>query len=142
MLQAPALVTVMVAGSDGDYNEKEVERGLDVTWWKKFHSRPDLDGFYEEVGQRYQSDIALLRRDLPKDVNERYRIISERLQQLNPILYKLEKPLAEQYYASLQELAKQVAEANGGVLGYLSVGYNESKVITLPMIDDPRTFRV
>lgn len=141
-LKAPALVTVMVAGSDGDYNEHEIDKALDITFWKKEHARPDLRDFYREVRPRMQNDVRQLKRDLPKDTNERYRYISEQLQQLNPILYKLEKPLAEQFYASLRELARHVAEASGGVLGYLSIGYNESKVITLPMVDDPRTYRV
>jgi hypothetical protein len=142
LLQAPALVTIMVAGSDGQYDDDEIEKGLEITFWKKNHARPDLQDFYREVRPRFRPDIELLRRDLPKDTNERYRVISERLQHLNPILYKLDKPIAEQYYASLRELARHVAESSGGVLGYLSVGYNESKVITLPMIDDPRTNRV
>ena len=132
----------MVAGSDGDYDDNELDKALDIAFWKKINARPDLRSFYDEVRPRMKNDVMQLRRDLPRDTNERYRTISERLQQLNPILHKLEKPLAEQYYASLRELARHVAEASGGVLGYLSVGYNESKVITLPMIDDPRTFRV
>lgn len=142
LLQAPALVTVMVAGADGKYRDDEINQALEVTKWKKIHARPDLLQFYDQVRQRFKSDVALFMRELPRDINERYRLISERLQQLNPILYKLDKPWAEQYYASLRELAQQVADGSGGVLGYLSVGYNESKVISLPMIDDPSTNRV
>ncbi|EMR01140.1 hypothetical protein [Cesiribacter andamanensis] len=142
LLQAPALVTMLVAGSDGDYKENEIARGIDITRWKKIHARPDLLQYYDQVRPRYQSDIDQLRKQLPRDINERYRYLSDQLKQLNPILFKLHKPLAEQIYASLRELAQQVAEASGGVFGYLSIGYNESKVITLPMIDDPRTYRV
>lgn len=141
MYQAPALVTIMVAGSDGQYDQQEIEKGFDITQWKKINARPDLLPFYDEVRPRFSADLKQLKKDLPKDINERYRAISERLQALNPVLYKLEKPFAEQFYASLQELARHVAESSGGVLGYLSVGYNESKIITLPMIDDPRTHR-
>ena len=141
MLKAPALVTIMVAGSDGDYDQQEVERGFDITQWKKINARPDLLPYYDEVRPRFQADMKQLKRDLPKDTNERYRVISEHLQKLNPILYKLDKVFAQQFYASIQELARHVAESSGGVLGYLSIGYNESKVIDLPMIDDPRTHR-
>lgn len=140
--KAPALVTMLVAGSDGDFNEKEIDKALDITFWKKQHARPDLQDFYRDVRQHMAADIEQLKRDTPRDINERYRYLSDRLQELNPILHKLDKPLAEQYYASLRELAKHTAEASGGVLGFLSIGYNESKVITLPMVDDPRTYRV
>ncbi len=142
LLKAPSLVTMMVAGSDGEYNEREIDKAMDVTFWKKLHARPDLQELYDEVRKRFPEDIIQLKRDLPKDTNERYRFLTDRLAKLNPIMYQLDKPLAEQFYASLRELARQVAEASGGVLGYLSIGYNESKVITLPMIDDPRTYRV
>lgn len=142
LLKAPALVTVMVAGSDGDYDTNEIDKGLDIAWWKKDHARPDLQDLYARVRPRFVKDVQQLRRDLPRDINERYRAISEQLQQLNPILRKLDKPIAEQYYASIRELARHVASASGGFLGYLAIGYNESKVITLPMIDDPRTHRV
>jgi hypothetical protein len=142
LLKAPALVTMLVAGSDGDFNQKEIDKALDITFWKKQHARPDLHAYYREVRSRMEGDVQQLKRDLPKDTNERYRYLSNQLQDLNPILHKLEKPLAEQYYASLRELAQHTAEASGGVLGFLSIGYNESKVITLPMIDDPRTYRV
>jgi hypothetical protein len=142
LLRAPAMVTVLVAGSDGDFKENEIERGIDITDWKRIHARPDLMGYYDQVRPRFRQDISQLRQQLPKDINERYRLLSDQLKQLNPILYKLDQPIAEQLYASLRELAQHVAEASGGVLGYFSVGYNESKVITLPMIDDPRIYRV
>ncbi|MFT5642306.1 MAG: hypothetical protein ACI9A7_002415, partial [Cyclobacteriaceae bacterium] len=37
----------------------------------------------------------------------------------------------------LKELAKKIAEASGGLLGYLSVSYEESKMIELKAITDP-----
>lgn len=142
LLKAPALVTVLVAGVDGDYNKREIDNALELAFWKKIHARPDLQNYYDYVRPRIASDISKLMQELPADTQERYTILSDELATLNPILQQLQKPIAEQLYASLRELARHTARVNGGVLGYLSIGYNESKVITLPMINDPRTYRV
>ncbi len=142
LLKTPALITVLVAGSDGDYNNKEIDRAQDVTFWKKIHARPDLQGYYDQVRPRISADIDKLTKEMPGSVNDRFNSLSSELEKLNPVLQKLDHRLAEQLYASWRELAKQTAEISGGVLGYLSIGYNESKVITLPMVNDPRTYRV
>ena len=59
---------------------------------------------------------------------------------MNEILIKLDKTLAIKFYESLKDFAKKIAEASGGVLGYMSIGYEESKLIQLKMIKDPNTF--
>ncbi|MEM6829901.1 MAG: hypothetical protein AAF551_05250, partial [Bacteroidota bacterium] len=59
------------------------------------------------------------------------------LRKLNFILPKIDNNFAVKFYASLKELAKKIAEASGGVLGYLSVGYEEAKLMELKMLKDP-----
>lgn len=142
LLKAPALVAVLVAGVDGEYNKREIENALELAFWKRIHARPDLQNYFDHVRPRIASDINGLMQELPSDTQERYTLLSNELEKLNPILQQMQQPIAEQLYASLRELARHTARVNGGILGYLSIGYNESKVITLPMINDPRTYRV
>ena len=59
------------------------------------------------------------------------------LEKLNEILPKLPKEFAVDYYWSLRSLAKKIASASGGLLGYMAVGYEESKLIGLDMIHAP-----
>lgn len=143
VMDAPALITAMVAASDKEIDSNEVERGLDLMKWKQFRARPDLLEYYQEVSRQFPQRLdSLLKKDLPGDEENRNREIEERLKKLNTVLPKMDKDFADQLYASYRELAKRVAEASGGVLGYLSISFNEAKLIKLPMIDDPRNYNV
>ena len=143
VMDAPALITAMVAASDKKIDGKEVERGLDLMKWKQFHARPDLLAYYQEVSRQFPQRLdAILNKELPTDEEKRNQQIEEKLGKLNSIFPKFDKDFAEQLYASYRELAKRVAEASGGVLGYLSINFNEAKLIKLSMIDDPRNYKV
>ncbi|MCB0634110.1 MAG: hypothetical protein KDD15_30475, partial [Lewinella sp.] len=72
--------------------------------------------------------------ELPNEVEERKQAISQKLARLNTILPKLDHFYARLYYNSLKSFADHVAHASGGVMGWLSVGFEEYKVIDLPMI--------
>jgi hypothetical protein len=52
-------------------------------------------------------------------------------------LKKVDRNWAVQFVESMKDIAKKVAEAAGGVFGYLSIGYEESKLIDLKMIKVP-----
>lgn len=142
VMDAPSLITVWIAGSDEDMDKREIERGLDLMKWKKIRSRPDLEVYYREVSAQFPSRLNAILNELPQEKNQRDAMVEEQLARLNTIFPKFSREFAEQLYASYLELAKGVAEASGGVLGYLSVNKDESKRIMLPMIDDPRTYNV
>lgn len=139
---APALVTALIAGTDKDIDTKEVDRSLDLMKWKNFRARPDLLDYYQEVSADFPDRLDRILREMPERKEDRNPWIESRLGKLNTILPKIEKELAEQLYASYRELARHIAEASGGFLGYLSVNFEESRLIKLPMIDDPREYRV
>lgn len=143
VMNVPALIALLVAGTDKDIDQKEIDRALELMKWRKFHARPDLMDYYKEVSKNFHADVGRLVDELkPKEVEERRNILSDELKRLNGIFPKFDKEFAEQLYKSYRELAKGVAEASGGFLGYLSVNFEESKLIKLPMIDDPRTYNV
>lgn len=142
VMDAPALITALIAGTDKDIDGKEVDRGLDLMKWKSFRARPDLLDYYQEVSKRFPDRLDQILRDLPDKKEDRNPWIETRLAKLNTIWRKLDREFAEQLYASYRELARHIAEASGGILGYLSVNFEESRLIKLPMIDDPREYRV
>ena len=140
---APALITLLIAATHKNLNRDGLDKGLDLMKWKKIHARPDLAEYYKEVSTDFYVRLDAVKAQLPlENKDERMKVITERLRKLNAILPKFEQKFAEQLYKSYQELAKGVAEASGGFLGYLSVDYDESKLVSLPMIDDPRTYNV
>lgn len=141
-MDAPALITIWIAGSDDNMDQREIERGLDLMKWKKFRARPDLLAYYQEVSNNFPARLDAILRELPQEKKERDAVVEQNLAQLNTIFPKFNREFAEQLYASYCEIAKGVAESSGGFLGYLSVNMDESKRIMLPMIDDPRTYNV
>ena len=76
-------------------------------------------------------------KELPKTAVESNPIIIRYLKKLNRIIVKLDKSFAINYYGSLKDMAKKVAEASGGIMGYLTVSYEEAKLLELNMIKDP-----
>lgn len=142
VMDVPALITIWIAGSDENIDQREMERGLDLMKWKKSRSRPDLHTYYQEVSNNFPGRLDAILRELPKEKKERDAVIEQNLARLNTIFPKFNREFAEQLYASYCEFAKNVAEASGGFLGYLSVNMDESKRIMLPMVDDPRTYNV
>lgn len=135
LLDAVPYITILVAGADGEIDTKEVEWGERITKIRSFSYEEDLRPFYKKVGQNYDERLHELIDRLPKDKDKRNQIISDELSKLNKILPKLDHFYARLYYQSLKSFADHVAHSSGGVMGWLSVGFEEYKVIDLHMID-------
>ena len=74
--------------------------------------------------------------ELPSGTEARISAITSELRKLNFILQKVDKNFAIKLIASLKDLAKKIAEASGGVLGYLSVSYEEARLMELKMLKE------
>ena len=134
----PVLVAILVAGADGKIDKSEMKEAISISKLKKKRARKDLIDYYQQVGQDFEDKLMVGINKYPADPHERQKLITEELKQLNSILPKLDKKFALKYYESLKDFAKRIAEASGGILGYMSIGYEESKLIELKMIKDPR----
>ncbi len=104
---------------------------------KQSRAREQLVDYYKLVGESFESKFNKLIDELPESAEERNKVLTAELRKLNFILPKMDKNFGVKLHASLKELAKKIAEASGGVLGYLSVSYEESKLIELQMIKEP-----
>ena len=135
MLKAPLLVCILVAGADNEIDNKEIKGAIHLA--KSAKAKPNLAEFYTTAVEDFEDKLKITLQGLPSDMTERNIIIIEELSKLNPILQKIGKVFAKDYYLSLTYIAKQIAESSGGLLGMKSVGDEESKFIRLPMIIDP-----
>lgn len=134
----PVLVAILVAGADGKIDKSEMREAISISKLKKKRARKDLIEYYQQVGEDFEDKLMVGINKYPSDPGERQQVISEELKSVNKILPKLDKKFALKYYESLKDFAKRIAEASGGILGYMSIGYEESKLIELKMIKDPR----
>ncbi len=137
MLAVPILVTILIAGADGQIDKSEVREAISLAKLKQKKARPDLIDYYREVGTDFEDKLKVMIQQFPGDAQERNPLIIEELSKLNSILPKLGDNFAIEFYASIKDLAKKIAESSGGILGYMAVGYEESKLIELKMINNP-----
>ncbi len=137
MYSLPIYVAVLIAGADGKIDAVEVKRAVSLSDIKKLKARKDLLDYYNHVNTDYEDKIKMTIANLPVGQKEREKILIDHLMSVNEVLKKIDKPFAIKLYASLKEIAKHIAEASGGVFGYMSVGYEESRLIDLKMIKDP-----
>ncbi len=138
LLKAPAYVAILIGGADGKIDKKEHEEAINILKIKQSKAREQLLEYFNEVGKTFEKDFIDLVDELPDDVAERTREITSELKKLNIIFPKIDKAFSIKLYASLKELAKRIAEASGGVLGYLSVSFEESQLVDLKMIHEPK----
>ena len=140
LYSTPVLVAILVAGADGKIDKAEMKEAISISKLKKKKARKDLIEYYTLVGEDFEDKMKVGINKYPHGHEERQKMITEELKQLNKILPKLDKKFAVKYYESLKDFAKRIAEASGGILGYMSIGYEESKLIELKMIKDPKTY--
>ncbi len=135
VMDAVALVTLLVAGADGKIDARETEWASKLTKIRGYKEKVELKPLYREIGETFEDTLNDYLEKLPDDLTEMQRLISEKLAKLNTILPKIDSWYAQLYYESLLSFAKHVAEASGGILGFMSIDAKEKQIISLPMID-------
>jgi hypothetical protein len=137
MYKAPVLVTILIAGADDTIDHAEIKEASELAKIKQAKENEVLKDYYAEISDSFERDLKSHINMLPKDTVARNKAIVSELSKLNDILPRLDKRFAVNFYTHLKDLAKKIAEASGGVLGYMAVGKEESEFIELGMIKDP-----
>lgn len=137
MFSLPVYVAVLIAGADGEIDNKEVKKAVNLAHSKLTHARRDLIPYYNEANAHFEDKLKMAIANLPSGTKERQKVITDKLKESSSCFDKLPKKFAVELYSSLKEMAKQIAEASGGVFGYMAIDYEESKLIDLKMIKDP-----
>ena len=137
VLDAPVYVAILIAGADGSIDKSERKEAIATARAKQSRSREQLADYFQVVGERFEDRFNTLLDELPEDGKTREESIIKELRKLNFIFPKIDKNFTIKLYASLKDLAKKIAEASGGLLGYMSVSYEEAKLGELKMIKDP-----
>jgi len=137
MLSLPVYVAVLIAGADGEIDNREVSKALNLANDKLKNARKELMSYYAEANENFEDKFKMAIANLPSGTAERQKVLVSKLKESNEVFAKLSKKYAVSLYASLKEIAKKIAEASGGVFGYMAIDFEESKLIELKMIKDP-----
>ncbi|MBX2893857.1 MAG: hypothetical protein KF763_00330 [Cyclobacteriaceae bacterium] len=138
--KAPVLVSILIAGADGKIDNKEISRAISLTDEKQKRTRSNLMDFYTEVSTDFEDKIKIVIQSFPSQVDIRTTKISALLAQLEPVFKKLNQQIAKELYDSLREIATEIAQSSGGVLGMKTIGEEEALLINLPMVKDPAMY--
>ena len=133
----PAMVTILIAGADEQISKSELKEAINLTKIRQSKARKELLGYYQDIAPDFEKSLNQLLNSYPKEAEVRSKQVIEDIERLNDILKKVDKNWAHQFVDSMKDIAKRVAESAGGVFGYLSIGYEESKLIDLKMIKVP-----
>lgn len=140
LYDAPVMITLLIAGADDDFDQKEKDKAVELAKFKKLNpDQPLIHEYYRVVELRFEERLHHWMQEYPRLAEIRNPIIAKQLEQLNPILELLSYDLRSGLYKSFVNWARQVAEASGGVLGYFSVGTEEKAWVELPMLKNPVT---
>lgn len=134
LTDAISLITILIAGADGDVNKSELDWATKITNIRSYALPEDLNGFYGDVGIDFTERLDHYTHVTSNAVTVRMGEISDKLAKLNPTLAKLPPVLGATLYNSYKSFAKHVAKSSGGFLGFFSVGSEEDKWISLPML--------
>lgn len=134
LVQAPALITILVGGADGELDHQE------LVWTERLlrtrtYSKPNLiNDYYRVVAEGFRQKIERLLAELPVETETRNLQIAEKLGALNPILAQLEIHLAASLYKSFVSLAQETAKSSGGFLRIGAISAAEYQWVKLPML--------
>ncbi|MEZ4776834.1 MAG: hypothetical protein R3D00_26905 [Bacteroidia bacterium] len=131
LTNAPALITVLIAGADNDISKKETDWAGKLVHYRTFTSEPKLQNYYEAVKEGFESSLDALIDGWNENSEA---LITGELAGVNSILPKIDPEYATLLKESWRSLAQKVAEASGGLLGFGSVDEAEKRLVSLPMI--------
>ncbi len=135
LINSISLITVLIAGADGDIDPKETEWAEKVTSIRSYSLPDGLKDFYQDVGTDFQERLDLFIDRYEGDTENRNRKISEVLAGLNLVFPKIKnREVAVSLYESLVSFAEHVAKASGGFLNWGAINSQEKKLISLSMI--------
>jgi len=135
LVDAIPMITALIAGADGNIDSEEKEWASKIMKIRGYQHPPALEGYYELVGAEFEGRLDELISTLPSGTDERNKMISEELAQLNDILPKMAPLHGAHFYHSFVTFAEHVAKASGGFLGFGSISRAEGKFVGLPMIN-------
>jgi hypothetical protein len=134
LVEAPALITVLIGASDGELDREERVWSERLLRSRTYNKPKSLNNYYRVVAEGFWARVQGALAHLPADVHARNEEISKRLSTLNPVLAKLDPHLAANLYKGFLGLAHETAEASGGFLRIGAIGAEEAKWIHLPML--------
>lgn len=135
IIRIPVLVSALIAGADMDVDQRETELAQKVMHYRQFSSDPTLHTYYEAAAESFEESLNSLIASFGGNAEKMVEDLKVEIAKINPTLSKVDPEYAGQLVSSWRSLARRVAEATGGLLGFMSIDAAEKELISLPMIE-------
>lgn len=132
--EAIPLITILIAGADGNIDSKETSWAKKITKVRTYASNEEFHDYYTEIVQDFTEKLENLIQELPGNVEARNSALSERLANLNAIFAKLDPRIAAHLYEDFRSFATHVARSSGGFLKFFAMSAAEARWAKLPML--------
>jgi hypothetical protein len=136
MLKAPVLVAILIAGADGQIDDKEIREAISYARQKR-EAGGLMTEYFKEVFHDFEDKLKITLQGYPHETTQRMPLLIDELTSVGAVLNRIDKAFAKNVYDTLIEIAVKVATSSGGILGMKKVSAEEAKYINLPMIKDP-----
>jgi hypothetical protein len=134
LIAAPINITALIGGADGKIDREE-RNWTEYLMRARTYSQPHLiQEYYRVASESFLEKLDKAMAELPTEVEARSAILAGKVEDLNPILAKLDNELAATLYKSYLILAKETAKASGGFLRIGAVSAAEHQWVSLPML--------
>ena len=126
LLKAPALVSILAAGTDHKMDNREKADAIEMSHLRTFTSDPLLRPYYREVEKVFKSELEkLIGLHIP--LNEFSKIaIKDEIEEINKLLGKMDREFAKTLKKSLNSYAKHVHDSDRNVIEYFILPLNIS----------------
>lgn len=134
----PYNVALLIASADGFIDESEIRKAISVIRFQASYSADaELTEYFEEINHDAEDKLRIILSASPRKPQDRILYLSKKIVDANIVLRKLNRSFVVGLHESLRNLAKQIAKASGGVLGYGGVGPEESSLLDLNLLEMP-----
>lgn len=125
----PVLASILVAGADNQIDIDEKKVAHELAHIKSYTSIEEFQCFFKEVSDVFQERFDALVAKYPATAKERNPQIRKDLKEVQTILKKMDGIYAEEFIDSIEEMSRYIAEASGGVLGYMAISRVEQRAL-------------
>jgi tellurite resistance protein len=129
-----ARVAILVAGAEGKISKSELAWVEKVVNIRSYNLKGYMKEFYKDLNSDFHERLENVLNESSQETSSRQSELTLQLESLNKTLAKLDQKTGAQVYNGLISLAKHVATADGGILGFFTINSEEAKIIDLPMI--------
>ncbi len=132
LLKAPAVIAILIAGADQRIDKREETWASKLVHYRSFKAEAELQPYYQAVAERFEADLSQLSAEWQP---AQQQALASYLADTKSIVAKLDSRYTKLLKQSWRTMARQVAEASGGLIGFGAVDNHERALVDLPMLD-------